>query len=373
MRTRIPTHRSVERPHATLAALLAGVAFVLAPWVARAAPQDWVVQGTITERSGAVFDAGCLPSAQVGASFRLDYQFEGVVFDLNPLPTRGAYASVDAWRFVTADVNEAAVGNAGGVEVFNDDPVASNFADRYAVDYLNLQSWPAPCAAAAFSLVLTLYEEAASPPAIFASDAQPVTPPDPGAFSTTNSVVLGADGSTLAMTIDRIDVLGTLDAPVLPIATTTLAGGAERWFFDTPCTVACWIDPPIADGFDYEASGGARFTAIDDFPTGFDAPFDVWVEGDLVGQFGPGDSVDFTTWPGGGVTHFSVRGISPSVDTADLLAFPLRLTLDTTPAQFTMTSVGGAPVVPVLPGAGAAALAALLGATGLGMARRRRG
>jgi len=64
--------------------------------------------------------------------------------------------------------------------------------------------------------------------------------------------------------------------------------------------------------------GTGSFTGITDFPTGFSRPFDVIVDGSLVGSFGPGGTVDFSSFPGGGVTSFTVAGISPVVDAGRL-------------------------------------------------------
>jgi len=357
----------------TLRRTLWGAAFA---WLAAASPataelRDHVAQGTITARSGGIFDAGCLPSAAIGAPFRLDYRFEDALPDVIASPTWGAYPSIYYWNLAFEDVNDAAVGNAGGVDVFDDQPFSGELADKLEITFLNLQTWPAPCTASTTGLVLRLIEQAPTAPTPLDSDAQPVLPPDPEAFTTAREVVFEADGALLEMTIERLDVLGTPRAPVLPYATTTLPDGRARWHFDTRCTTACWVDPPVTDGFVYEAQS-ARFPSIDDFPSGFDAPFDVWVEDDFVGTFGPGDRVDFSGEPGGGVARFTIRGITPGVDAEDVRAFPLRLSLDASPATFTMTSLETAAAVPALPAGGAAVLAALLGLSGAGAAQIRR-
>jgi len=122
-------------------------------------------------------------------------------------------------------------------------------------------------------------------------------------------------------------------SPLLPAA--VLPNGFR---FDEALS-GMWVDPPFTDGFTYSMTGASRFTAIVDFPTGFAQPFTVSVGEQVLGSFGPGQSVDFSGFPGGGVTSFSVMGIAPEVDTEDPEAFPLRLAYDTPAAAFTMTSL----------------------------------
>jgi hypothetical protein len=81
------------------------------------------------------------------------------------------------------------------------------------------------------------------------------------------------------------------------------------------------------------------FTSILDFPTGFAEPFDVIVDGTLLGSFGPGQSVDFVALLGHGVDRFTVAGITPLVDAADPAAFPLKLAFSTPTASFRMLAV----------------------------------
>ena len=80
------------------------------------------------------------------------------------------------------------------------------------------------------------------------------------------------------------------------------------------------------------------------------------------GSFGPGESVDFSIFPGGGVTESTVLGIEPPADTDDVHGFPLHVSFDATPTSFTMTSIN-ANNLPALPPGGAWALALLLSLT----------
>ncbi len=82
----------------------------------------------------------------------------------------------------------------------------------------------------------------------------------------------------------------------------------------------------------------------------------------MLGEFGPGETVDFVSLLGAGVSSFTISGIEPLVDAEDPLAFPIALAFNTPTASFTMTAV--------VPEPGAASLA-LVGAGA--MLRRRRG
>jgi hypothetical protein len=92
-----------------------------------------------------------------------------------------------------------------------------------------------------------------------------------------------------------------------------------------------WYDPPTTIGYRLTALDG-KFTAIDDFPPGFSAPFNVSGDGVQFGQFGPGQPVAFP----GGVTELTVTGITPAVDGSSPLAFPIKLSLNTVGATFVM-------------------------------------
>ena len=92
-----------------------------------------------------------------------------------------------------------------------------------------------------------------------------------------------------------------------------------------------WYDPPTTVGYRFTALD-AKFTSIADFPPGFAAPFTVSVNGVSLGQFGPGQHVDFP----GGVPQFTLTGITPAVDGSSPLAFPIKLSVDTVGAIFNM-------------------------------------
>ncbi|WP_368007559.1 hypothetical protein [Laspinema palackyanum] len=121
--------------------------------------------------------------------------------------------------------------------------------------------------------------------------------------------------------------------PVLP-------GGMEDGAFSFVGVVTgAWVDPPVAEGFRYTMNSDSLFTEIQDFPTGFPNPFTVSVNGQELGEFGPGDSVDFTQFPGGGVKEFTITGLTPLVDPENPIAFPLKVGFNTETADFTMGAI----------------------------------
>lgn len=154
-------------------------------------------------------------------------------------------------------------------------------------------------------------------------------------------------------------------APVLP---TTFVTGI---FTFTNVRSGAWFDPPITEGFEYEmiprdipiglasrvfpgvigrdTASDAVFTAISGFPENVDADdrFTVSVEGETLGEFGPGDTLQFSDYEAqlgdllvdGGVTKFTVSAIDPGVDSADPTAFPLKLEFNTPTASFEMRAL----------------------------------
>lgn len=113
-------------------------------------------------------------------------------------------------------------------------------------------------------------------------------------------------------------------------------------FEDVPAGL--WYDPPFTTAFEYNMlSAGSLFTEILNFPTGFSDGFTVSVGNTVLGQFGPGDSVDFTGFAGGGVSQFMVSDITPAVDAANPLAFPLQIDFSTPTASFEMVAVEPVP------------------------------
>lgn len=115
----------------------------------------------------------------------------------------------------------------------------------------------------------------------------------------------------------------------------------NSWLFEEVPT-GRWFDPPMAAGFHYAMTEpSSLFTDILDFPTGIDSDnlFTVSVGDRVLGEFGPGQRVDFTDILGAGVPEFTLSGIAPLVDVNDPMAFPLKMGFSTPRASFRMTPI----------------------------------
>ena len=156
----------------------------------------------------------------------------------------------------------------------------------------------------------------------------------PGYIYNVNGKAIGVDGiiSTydFFLSLSSVGPVGSVqEAPIVPAGFVPDSGG----FVFNNIASGSWFDPPITEGYHYETTDGSLFTSILDFPTGFTSPFQVSVGGQLLGQFLPGQSVDFGT----GVSAFDLTGIQPGVDVQDAAGFPLRLAFNTSTADFRMT------------------------------------
>lgn len=98
-----------------------------------------------------------------------------------------------------------------------------------------------------------------------------------------------------------------------------------------------WYDPPSAYGFKYTMVEDSLFTSILNFPTGFDNPFTVAVADTILGEFTPGESVNFVDLLGSGVKEFTVTGLN--VDPSDPTVFPIQLDFNTDRASFDMIAL----------------------------------
>jgi hypothetical protein len=136
-----------------------------------------------------------------------------------------------------------------------------------------------------------------------------------------------------------------------------------------------WVDPPMADGFEYEMTArdvpvgtpsrvfpgmtgvgqadDSVFTRISGFPIDVDADdtFVVSVDGIVLGEFSPGDTLRFSDYADalgdrlvdGGVRKFTISEINPAVNTRDPIAFPLQLDFNTNTASFEMRALEADP------------------------------
>lgn len=123
------------------------------------------------------------------------------------------------------------------------------------------------------------------------------------------------------------------DRPILP---STSENG--RHVFDHVDS-GMWFDPPLTSSYEFIADSDTLFSQILDFPAGFDAPFTLSVDGNVVGQFNAGDSFSFASLPGGGASQFTISGISPLADVDDPLGFPLKLAFTTSTGSFSMQAL----------------------------------
>jgi hypothetical protein len=100
-----------------------------------------------------------------------------------------------------------------------------------------------------------------------------------------------------------------------------------------------WFDPPTPYGFEFQALGNTLFTSILDFPLGDDRYFSVSVGDNILGEFSPGNSVDFVSLFGSGVSSFKITDIdSPFGPTAET-AFPIKLAFNNDVGSFKMRPI----------------------------------
>lgn len=84
----------------------------------------------------------------------------------------------------------------------------------------------------------------------------------------------------------------------------------------------------------YQTDSDSLFTEISDLPTGFDGVFTISALGRTLGQFRAGDSVDFVSLLGTGVSDFDISDIKPSTDATEPNSFSLQLAFNTEIASF---------------------------------------
>ncbi|MGB5966817.1 MAG: hypothetical protein WBG70_00690 [Spirulinaceae cyanobacterium] len=134
------------------------------------------------------------------------------------------------------------------------------------------------------------------------------------------------------------------DNPVIP---QRISRGRFRF---VAVATGLWCDPPMVNAYSYEMTEGSLFTSIGDFPQGIDADnkFTVSVDGKMLGEFTPGQKVDFSDYQevlgnslqdGEGVTKFTISSIDPAVDGDDPVAFPVKLDFNTDTATFEMQAL----------------------------------
>jgi hypothetical protein len=98
-----------------------------------------------------------------------------------------------------------------------------------------------------------------------------------------------------------------------------------------------WVDSPLGPAFSVTAANGTLFSRI--LEAGFISDFTVSVGGNVLGQFAAGQSVNFGSFPGGGVSEFFISGNFPQLKPDEPLGFPLKLAFTTPTGSFMMSAV----------------------------------
>jgi hypothetical protein len=123
---------------------------------------------------------------------------------------------------------------------------------------------------------------------------------------------------------------GTQQNPILPNA----IEGNWQVFRDVP---GCrWYDPHTPYGFEFQALDDTLFSEILDFPVGPDNKFTVSVGDTILGEFGAGDRVDFTSLFGSGISNFKITGIDSLFGLTEETAFPIQLAFNDRRGSFKM-------------------------------------
>ena len=127
-----------------------------------------------------------------------------------------------------------------------------------------------------------------------------------------------------------------------PILATVAIANGPQFFCDVPDRR--WFDLPITYGFEFETLDNSLFTGIVDFPVGDDDLFTVSVGDIVLGEFGPGDSVDFVDLLGTGVERFRITDIDSPFGSNEETFFPIQLDANREFFDFVMTPVSRADV-----------------------------
>jgi len=129
--------------------------------------------------------------------------------------------------------------------------------------------------------------------------------------------VLWADGPGISAT-----------NPLYPDSSTSGGGcgsGKVCWFWPAVLGFDLFFDPAGANAYTYQTLDGSLFTSVSGFPSGFASAFDISSGGTNYGLFGPGQKLIF---PGGGVSQFTISGITPAVNGSSPTAFPIQIGLN---------------------------------------------
>ncbi|MBV6627614.1 MAG: hypothetical protein KI793_32600 [Rivularia sp. (in: Bacteria)] len=121
--------------------------------------------------------------------------------------------------------------------------------------------------------------------------------------------------------------------PILPDA----REGSWQVFNNVP---GCrWYDPVTTYGFEFQALGNTRFTEILNFPEGEDDYFTVEVGNEVIGEYGAGDNLDFTSLFDSGITNFRITDIDSLIGDTEETAFPIQLAFNDRRGSFKMRPI----------------------------------
>lgn len=172
---------------------------------------------------------------------------------------------------------------------------------------------------------------------------------------------------------------GTQSNPILPSGYIQPGQGAtpgNGMAVFTGVPSGAWYDPPLTEAFDFAMQDGDLFTSILDFPSAtgdVDNLFTVSVAGVTLGEFAPGQSVNFADYGfAGGVSSFRISGINPGVETGNDTAFPIKLAFSSPLGSFTMAPANIVGSASAAPEPGSLALLGLLAPFGMLHAQRHR-
>ncbi|MEG3967373.1 hypothetical protein QUA00_07045 [Microcoleus sp. T2B6] len=100
-----------------------------------------------------------------------------------------------------------------------------------------------------------------------------------------------------------------------------------------------WFDPPTTYGFEFQSLEDTLFTEILDFPAGDDQEFTVAVGDSILGNFSPGDKLDFVSLLGYPVDKFRITGIDSLFGETAETAFPIQLAFKEREGSFKMRQI----------------------------------
>jgi hypothetical protein len=100
-----------------------------------------------------------------------------------------------------------------------------------------------------------------------------------------------------------------------------------------------WFAAPLADAMRFEMSSEGMFTGVLEFPPSLQENLVLSINGERVGEFGFGDSVDFSAFATGGVSEFLLSRLQPDPGVTPVVTVPLHLAFDRSKVDFLVTPV----------------------------------